>query len=207
MSSRIVFPCLVVLAGILALFFLMPGEAAACTFRYSEGATASSNCGGMATRYVIVSASVGAGGTIAWRMFSRLAGPRARLTSPADLTTLDRLLTAPFSRLGRVYKVDEASVCQLTMGAGPWAREGVALVKGNIDAPGVQELVNEAGNKYGCHTCGAAASGAANWVRDHQPPLGLAGPDAQYTAYPQCVPCMRQQGGTVRQLGTGHYDF
>ncbi len=52
--------------------------------------------------------------------------------------------------------------CDLTLGAGPKAREGVALVNGDIEAPGVRDLINESGNTYGCHTCDATTPGTKN---------------------------------------------
>ncbi|MEV4715051.1 polymorphic toxin-type HINT domain-containing protein [Micromonospora sp. NPDC049374] len=107
-----------------------------------------------------------------------------------------------------VHNTNEGCLVTQTLGAGPHAREGVGLVNGNIKDPGVIQLVDEAGNKYGCHTCGATTpktkSGA--WVRDHQPPTSIAGQGPQ-TAYPQCMDCMRKQGGMVRQLGEENYDF
>ena len=50
---------------------------------------------------------------------------------------------------GQARKID------LTLGVGgPYAREGVALVDGDIDASGVRDMVNESGDRNGCHTCG-----------------------------------------------------
>jgi hypothetical protein len=107
-----------------------------------------------------------------------------------------------------VHNADEACVIKQTMGAGPFAKAGVALVDGNINAPGVKQLVNEAGDLHGCHMCGARTPGTklGNWVRDHQPATSLAG-DGPQTAYPQCKECMHQQGGVVRQLVKETYDF
>ncbi|MEV8510507.1 polymorphic toxin-type HINT domain-containing protein [Actinoplanes sp. NPDC051475] len=107
-----------------------------------------------------------------------------------------------------VHNANEGCLVTQTLGAGPHAKEGVGLVNGNINDPGVIKLVNEAGDKFGCHTCGAMTPGTkkGSWVRDHQPPTSIAGRGPQ-TAYPQCMPCMRQQGGMVRQLKEGRYDF
>jgi RHS repeat-associated protein len=107
-----------------------------------------------------------------------------------------------------VHNTNEGCLVTQTLGAGPHAKEGVGLVNGNIKDPGVIKLVNEAGDKHGCHTCGATTPGTKSgaWVRDHQPPTSIAGRGPQ-TAYPQCMDCMRQQGGMVRQLGEENYDF
>jgi RHS repeat-associated protein len=108
-----------------------------------------------------------------------------------------------------VHNVGEGCVVNQTLGAGAHAREGVGLVDGNINAPGVRGLVNEAGNAYGCHVCGSTNPGtrSGNWIPDHQPPTTTVAPGTPQTAYPHCLPCARQQGGIVRQLNEGNYDF
>jgi RHS repeat-associated protein len=108
-----------------------------------------------------------------------------------------------------VHNVDEACVVGQTLGAGQHAREGVGLVDGDIDAPGVRDLVNEAGDAHGCHVCGSTEPGtkSGSWIPDHQPPTTAVAPGTPQTAYPHCLPCARQQGGIVRQLNKGHYDF
>lgn len=95
--------------------------------------------------------------------------------------------------------------CDLTLGAGPNAREGVGLENGDIEADGVRELINESGDAHGCHTCGAKTPGTKNgsWIPDHQPPTGLVTPGSPQTAYPHCQPCARRQGGVVSQLSQG----
>lgn len=93
--------------------------------------------------------------------------------------------------------------CEL-LEIGPHARDGVALENGDIEADGVRELVNEAGNKYGCHSCGVRKSGLSsgddNWVPDHQPPTKLVKPGTPQTAYPHCNTCYRRQGGQTRKV-------
>jgi hypothetical protein len=103
----------------------------------------------------------------------------------------------------------EAKIVDQTLGAGAHASDGVGLVDGNINAPGVRGMVNEAGNATGCHTCGATNPGTrtGNWVPDHQPPASMVAPGTPQTAYPHCLPCARQQGGIVGQMNRGHYDF
>ncbi|MEU1475472.1 RHS repeat-associated core domain-containing protein [Streptomyces sp. NPDC005760] len=108
-----------------------------------------------------------------------------------------------------VHNVDEACVVNQTLGAGAHAREGVGLVDGDIDAPGVRDLVNEAGDTHGCHVCGTTDPGtkSGNWIPDHQPATSAVAPGTPQTAYPHCLPCARQQGGIVRQLNRDHYDY
>ncbi|MEV4625212.1 ricin-type beta-trefoil lectin domain protein [Micromonospora sp. NPDC049523] len=108
-----------------------------------------------------------------------------------------------------VHNADECKVVDLTLGAGPNAREGVALVDGNINAPGVRELVNESGAANGCHTCPARVPGtrSGNWIPDHQPPTKSVSPGSPHTAYPHCLPCARSQAGTVTQLNRGNFEF
>ncbi|MFI6086071.1 RHS repeat-associated core domain-containing protein [Streptomyces sp. NPDC051217] len=92
--------------------------------------------------------------------------------------------------------------CDLTLGAGPNAREGVALENGDIEADGVRDLINESGNAHGCHTCPATTPGTkyGDWIPDHQPPSSLVAPGSPQTAYPHCWPCARRQAGVVSQL-------
>jgi hypothetical protein len=100
-----------------------------------------------------------------------------------------------------VHNATPEQKCTLTLGPGPYAKSGVALVDGNIDGPGVRELINESGEANGCHTCGSTSSGMGPgaWVPDHQPPTALLNGEPQ-TAYPQCLACARMQGGVVSNL-------
>ncbi|QSB13574.1 hypothetical protein JQS43_18555 [Natronosporangium hydrolyticum] len=147
------------------------------------------------------------------------AGTQAQITSTEQYTTTADVYNLTVADIHTYYvtagntpvlvhNANEGCLVTQTLGAGPYAKEGVGLVNGNIKDPGVIKLVNEAGNKHGCHTCGATAPGTSSgsWVRDHQPPTSLAGRGPQ-TAYPQCMDCMRQQGGMVRQLGEENYHF
>ncbi|QVJ02631.1 hypothetical protein KGD82_09805 [Nocardiopsis eucommiae] len=104
-----------------------------------------------------------------------------------------------------VHNATPGQKCDLTLGAGPNAREGVALEKGNIEADGVRDLINESGNAYGCHTCTARIPGTrkGDWIPDHQPPSSLVTPGSPQTAYPHCQACARRQGGVVSQLSQG----
>ncbi|WP_282204266.1 polymorphic toxin-type HINT domain-containing protein [Kitasatospora fiedleri] len=101
-----------------------------------------------------------------------------------------------------VHNATPSQKCDLTLGAGPNARAGVALVNGNIEADGVRELINEFGNTYGCHTCPATTPGTkyGDWIPDHQPPTSLVPPGSPQTAYPHCWTCARIQAGVASQL-------
>ncbi|MFD3686985.1 RHS repeat-associated core domain-containing protein [Nocardiopsis sp. NPDC058631] len=85
---------------------------------------------------------------------------------------------------------------------GPHAREGVSLENGDIEAPGVRDLINEAGDRFGCHACGVRSSGlkSGNWVPDHMPPTALISPGTPQTAFPHCGTCYRRQGNAVRNI-------
>ncbi|GAA2811363.1 hypothetical protein GCM10019017_66510 [Streptomyces showdoensis] len=104
-----------------------------------------------------------------------------------------------------VHNATPGQKCDLTLGAGPHAREGVALENGDIEAPGVREMINESGNAHGCHTCGTKVPGtkAGDWIPDHQPPTSLIDLGTPQTAYPHCLECARIQGGVVSQLSQG----
>jgi len=85
---------------------------------------------------------------------------------------------------------------------GPYARAGVALENRNINDPFVRDLINEAGNEYGCHTCGATEPGTpkGNWVVDELPPKTLVPWGTPQTAWPQCAACMLRQARVVSVL-------
>jgi hypothetical protein len=101
-----------------------------------------------------------------------------------------------------VHNATPRQKCDVTLGAGPRAREGVALVDGDIDDPGVRELIDEAGKAHGCHTCTATTPGtpSGSWIPDHQPPTSLVPDGFPQTAYPHCFVCARMQGGVVSTL-------
>ncbi|GGY07392.1 hypothetical protein GCM10010358_70690 [Streptomyces minutiscleroticus] len=104
-----------------------------------------------------------------------------------------------------VHNATPGQKCDLTLGAGPNAREGVGLENGDIEADGVRDLINESGNAHGCHTCDATTPGTkdGDWIPDHQPPSSLVAPGSPQTAYPHCLSCARRQGGVVSQLSQG----
>ncbi|MEV0663875.1 RHS repeat-associated core domain-containing protein [Actinomadura luteofluorescens] len=108
-----------------------------------------------------------------------------------------------------VHNANECKVTGLISGPGPHAKEGAALVDGDIDDPFVRNLIDEAGNANGCHTCGATTPGtkSGSWIPDHQPPTKAVSPGTPQTAFPHCWGCARPQAGTVTQLNRGNYQF
>lgn len=106
------------------------------------------------------------------------------------------------------HNIDEGKLCDLTLGPGPYAFEGVGLVRGRVDS-GVSFRNNINGNLYGCHTCGTRNPGttSGNWVLDHQPPTSMVPRGTPQTGYPQCRTCSNVQGGAVGQLNRGNYNF
>ncbi|WP_306321769.1 MULTISPECIES: polymorphic toxin-type HINT domain-containing protein [unclassified Streptomyces] len=79
-----------------------------------------------------------------------------------------------------------------------------------IDARGpgrdwrAQEIrdVNEIGDKYGCHTCGATKSGykSGTWVKDHQPVSTFINQGDPQILLPQCRSCSSAQGQAAAQM-------
>jgi RHS repeat-associated protein len=85
-----------------------------------------------------------------------------------------------------------------TLKPGPHVGDGVPASGPRIKAA-EQRAVNAEGAQNGCHTCGAQSPGtkSGNWVGDHQPATALNSSGAPQTLYPQCLSCMRRQGGQV----------
>ncbi|WP_144425428.1 polymorphic toxin-type HINT domain-containing protein [Cellulosimicrobium cellulans] len=98
-----------------------------------------------------------------------------------------------------VHNAGEA--CDLVSFNGPHAREGVALVNGKLTAT-VRRLINQYGNRNGCHTCGTRSPGtrSGNWIPDHQPSSALVPRGTPQTAYPHCRSCASRQGGIVSAI-------
>ncbi|MFL6077091.1 MAG: polymorphic toxin-type HINT domain-containing protein [Mycobacteriales bacterium] len=108
-----------------------------------------------------------------------------------------------------VHNANEGDVCRLTLGPDGNSRaEGVAATHGDRVLPHEQDMVNEFGDRNGCWSCGAKESGYADghWTGDHNPANALA-PNGPWTLYPQCKVCSRQQGGIVRTIKQGFYQF
>lgn len=106
-----------------------------------------------------------------------------------------------------VHNVDQDRLCDLTLGPIK-PSSGVAAARGDRVTPGEQQLVNEAGDRYGCSTCNRTSSGYSDghWTGDHVPANKLA-PLGPWTLFPHCKFCARQQGGIVNGLNQGWYDF
>jgi hypothetical protein len=109
-----------------------------------------------------------------------------------------------------VHNVNEADVCLQTLGAGPYAVEGVSTPRRNVTARHPEYWENQInGIAHGCHTCGARLPGTPNgrWIFDHQPPISTVNGPYKGTGYPHCDSCRAQQGGIASQLSQGNYDF
>ena len=91
---------------------------------------------------------------------------------------------------------------------GPNAREGVALVNGRLTGE-VRDLIDEAGARYGCHSCFAQVPGtpSGRWIPDHQPSTSLVRPGTPQTAFPHCRACSYMQGGIVTTINRGGRGF
>ncbi|MBI9047628.1 MAG: RHS repeat-associated core domain-containing protein [Anaerolineaceae bacterium] len=63
-----------------------------------------------------------------------------------------------------------------------------------------RNMINEFGDKYGCHTCGTKDPGtrSGNWYLDHQPASKLIQNNQPQRLFPQCKNCSNKQGGEVR---------
>jgi hypothetical protein len=89
------------------------------------------------------------------------------------------------------------------IGPGPFAGESIpARGTGyNFSSEERREL-NRIGSETGCNTCGVRSPGTSsgNWVIDHQLPSALNPPGVRQRLYPQCLSCMRIQGGTVNAI-------
>jgi hypothetical protein len=100
---------------------------------------------------------------------------------------------------------DPQCLIAAAVGPGPHARGFVRGTAGRIQSA-AQALVNKLGNKHGCHSCGAKSPGtkSGNWVGNHWPPRSLKAwfPNVKFTFRPQCLPCSKSQGGTIRGLIT-----
>lgn len=73
--------------------------------------------------------------------------------------------------------------------------------------------INEAGKKYGCHSCGSKTSGRAsgNFTPDHQEVSShRRDPNKEQYLYPHCQSCSGKQGNFARYLksmGLNAYDL
>jgi RHS repeat-associated protein len=80
---------------------------------------------------------------------------------------------------------------------GPYARQSIpAPNSSQTFNQSVRAPINNIGNKFGCHSCGASSPGtkSGNWVPDHQPVTSLNVNGLPQRLYPQCISCSRQQG-------------
>ena len=109
-----------------------------------------------------------------------------------------------------VHNVDEIEFCKQTLGAGPYAVEGVSTTRRKVTRSHPEYWENQTnGIAHGCHTCGARLSGtkSGEWIFDHQPPVSTVNGPYRGTGYPHCDKCRAKQGGMVSQLSQENYDF
>ncbi|MGP3950163.1 golvesin C-terminal-like domain-containing protein [Streptomyces sp. 7N604] len=108
------------------------------------------------------------------------------------------------------HNADEGDICDLTLGPNlrGQSSQGVSAQRGDRVLPHEQEMINAAGNRYGCSnpSCTNTTSGYADghWTGDHVPPNKLA-PNGPWTLYPHCKACTKKQGGIVNALKQGWY--
>ena len=119
---------------------------------------------------------------------------RARLRDTLLGKLLDKLRKA--SGIGRNLGA-KAPGKTSTLKPGPYKHESIPGHYGRLTAE-EQRRINELFKKHGCHTCGTKKPGtqSGNAIGDHQPPQSLGEPEQ---ILPQCIDCMRTQGGEVRQ--------
>ncbi|MEU4770961.1 polymorphic toxin-type HINT domain-containing protein [Micromonospora sp. NPDC023644] len=88
-----------------------------------------------------------------------------------------------------VHNVDEEDVCRLTLGAGPFAKEGVATTKRKVTRSDPEYVDNQInGIVNGCHTCGRRTPATKNgeWVSIINP------------RFLRCPPTSRTMGLDIR---------
>jgi RHS repeat-associated protein len=78
---------------------------------------------------------------------------------------------------------------------GPFAQGSVPSSRPGFVSASEQQAVNELGDHYGCHSCGANEPGtkSGNWIGDHQPVSRWANGRPQQL-YPHCLACSSRQG-------------
>ena len=87
---------------------------------------------------------------------------------------------------------------------GKYAKGSIPAFKGksrNFSA-NTRKVINELGNKNGCHSCGVKRPGtkSGNWIPDHLPANSLAKKRVKQRLYPQCLKCSRKQGGRLSAI-------
>jgi hypothetical protein len=143
----------------------------------------------------------GVGGKAAKSLFNSLA--KKKPTSPNLARSiggsLKRVPFKPYKRLNppNLKKTKPIGKFLNTLKPGRFAK---AFIQGHRGRPTAteQRKINSLFNKNGCHHCGKKTPGtkSGNAVADHQPPQALGNPTK---FYPQCIECMRKQGGQVRK--------
>ena len=90
-----------------------------------------------------------------------------------------------------------------TLEPGPYAQESIpAPSAGRSFSTQTRNQINNIGNEFGCHTCGADSPGtkSGNWIPDHQPPTALNPQGNPQKLFPHCSTCSHSQGGWISQI-------
>jgi hypothetical protein len=86
------------------------------------------------------------------------------------------------------------------IGIGPFARESIPARSGKRDFSEEERIeVTRLGYLYGCHTCGTRdpGTGTGYFTLDHQRATRLNPFGEGQRLFPQCLSCMRRQGGLI----------
>jgi hypothetical protein len=88
------------------------------------------------------------------------------------------------------------------IGPGPYAVERIPAGPGKRPNTTQRDQINDSGDRYGCHTCGAPEPGtrSGNWIGDHQTSTALNPPGQQQYFLPHCQSCSLRQGGLLQNF-------
>ncbi len=84
---------------------------------------------------------------------------------------------------------------------GPFAQKSILAGPSPRPTAQQQKDINDLGNKFGCHSCGATTPGtkSGNWIGDHQNPTALNPPGTLQFYFPHCKKCSTAQGPAVQK--------
>jgi hypothetical protein len=91
--------------------------------------------------------------------------------------------------------------CELLF-PGPNARNGVPASEFGTASTAERHAVQQEGDLFGCHSCGAATPGRPSglWTPDHQPIAALVPEGTPQMLFPHCARCMARQGNLASKL-------
>ncbi len=127
--------------------------------------------------------------------------------STSDLTT--RYLSAP-GHWATNGGNTAANPPGFAVANGRFRTDSSSFSDGSPEAAAIRNTVDAAGNRYGCHSCGASSPGTSNghWIPDHQPPASqvraadrAGAPVGQVRLYPHCQNCSDTQRDRLRDQG------